>query len=173
MDLKTLQLKYLDLIKGRNIQDEDEDKYFTNLYKSKNLEILFDIVHFWRTQAIEEFCPTSSALLKKLGSFDVKIKNFYKTVKYSNYIEEFGRTFLSYISEDENGLVTFIAKFELAMIKVKSGSGKDYFIETNYDIYEVFNYILSDEKFPNEKDKGFVIKVSDSLENSFCVINQN
>lgn len=173
MDLKTLQTKYLDLIKSGVKTETENDEYFVKLYKSKNLEILYDIVHFWRTQAIEEYCPVTSALLKKLYMFDEKIKNFYRTNKYSNYIEEFGRTFLSYTGNDSNKMAAFIAEFELAMINVKNGSEKDHYLETNYDIYELFNFILSDAEFPCEKDKGFLIKVSVSLENYFSVINQN
>ena len=173
MDIKSLQLKYLDLIKDRFTVEKNEEDYFIKLSVSKNLQILKDIIHFWRVNGVNDFCPVTSALLKKLGSFDMKINSYYKNNNFSNYIEEFGRSFLLYVTKDENKLISFVAEFELTMNKVKSGCDKDFFIETRYNIYEVFDFIIHDKEMPAEKEESFLIKVSSSIENNFCIVHKN
>jgi len=173
MDIKSLQTKYMDIIKDRYVESEDEDIYFKNLINSKNLKVLNEIIYYWRANGIEEFCLLTSSLLKKTDCFEEKITEYYRNNNFSNYLEEFGKSFLNFIIKDENKLNSFVAEFELAMKNVNSENRNDYFIETKYNLNEVTNYILSDGEYPCEHIELSIIKVSPTLENNFCIINNN
>lgn len=171
MDLKTLQTGYINLLKDRETQIITEDDYFKNIVASKNFKVLNDIVLYWRLQGISDFCTLTSGLLKKLCLFEDKVKLFYRETNISGYLEELGKSFLAYTSDDKNNLIAFVSEFELALIKVKLGCGDEFLIETNFNPAGVFNFIFSDsDKLPEEESVKYIVNVSSKIENNFSVI---
>lgn len=173
MDLKTLQLKLLDILKEKYIPSDEDEKYIKEVLNSKNLSVLKDIIYFWRSDELARYCNFSSAYLKKINEFDEKVKDYYRVHNTSGYIEVLGKEFLHYLKHDSNKLTVFVADFELSMIEVNSGSESDFYIETNYEPSDVFNFIYSDSGYPSEKKKKYIVRISSSLENNFNVINTN
>lgn len=170
MDLKALQTGYINLLKDRETQIKTDDDYFKNVVASKNFRVLNDIVLYWRLQGINDFCTLTSGLLKKLCLFEEKVKLFYRETNISGYLEELGKSFLLYISNDRNKLIAFVSRFELALIKVKLGSEDEFLVETNFNPEEIFNFIFSDsDVLPLEESGKYFIKVSSKIENNFSI----
>ncbi|MBL8007199.1 MAG: hypothetical protein JNJ56_06680 [Ignavibacteria bacterium] len=173
MDLKTLQLKLLDILKEKHIPSDEDEKYIKDVLSSKNLTVLKDIIYFWRSDELARYCNFTSAYLKKINAFDDKVKEYYRVHNTSGYIEVLGKEFLNYLKSDIDKLTVFVAGFELSMIEVNSGSENDFFIETCYEPSDVFNFVYSDSEYPSEKKEKFIVRVSSELENNFTVINTN
>lgn len=173
MDLKTLQLKFLDILKDKYIPSDEDEIYIKNVLSSKNLTVLKDIIYFWRSDELARYCNFTSAYLKKINAFEEKVRDYYRIHNTSGYIEVLGKEFLNYLKNDSNKLTVFVAGFELAMIEVNSGSEDDYFIETSYEPSDVFNFVYADSDYPQEKKEKFIVRVSSLIENNFTVINNN
>lgn len=169
MNLKEIQSGYLDLLKGRKNAGDFKDEYFSKIAESDNFRVLNEIVIYWRAHGINEYCAITSGLLVKLDMFQEKIENFYREVNFSGYIEELGKTFLQYLITDEDKLISFVSGFELAMINVNLGSKEEYVMESGFDPEEVFNFILAEGDYPELRDKVYIIRVNEALDNFYSV----
>lgn len=169
MNLKEIQTGYLDLLKGRRNSLDFKDEYFREVAESKNFRVLNDIVIYWRAHGIREYCAITSELLIKLDKFQEKVESFYRDINFSGYIEELGKTFLQYLSDDDDKLISFVSRFELALINVNLGSDKEYSIESDFEPDDIFRFILDNGKYPEQNIKKFLVIVSERLENFYTV----
>ena len=171
MDLPTLQTKLLGLIKSTyEVADEDE-AYIKAIAQSEHLRMVREIVLWWRAFGVGRFCPLTSMLLKQRALFDEAITEFVRKRSISPFVEKLGSTFLEDMSQHRDTLVALLARFELALIKVKRGDPAEYIVDWNCDPNAVLRSVLNAESFDFEAARGlFRTTVSRHLPEMFAVL---
>jgi hypothetical protein len=141
MDLETLQRHLLSLIKNTEFTNED-DPYLYLVQHSKHLKVMRSIIFLWRAYEIEQYCIFTAALLKRKGLFDEAIQTFIKKTSISPFIEKLGPMFLEEMSNHSDTLIASLARFELALIRIKQGDATTYVIEWDYNPYHLIEELL-------------------------------
>jgi len=126
-----------DLIKGRS-GPPPGDRHLAEVAQSPGLTLIREIAVWWRTLAVEGYCPWSTRLLKRLGIFQQSVKQFYSEQNVSPYVEKAGEQFLVELSGHAHPLVTALARFELAILKVKQGDTTEYTVDWDRNPDAVF-----------------------------------
>jgi len=145
--LAEYQKTLLDLMKGRAAAGFT-DPHLAELAQSPGLGLLREIAVWWRGFAVETNCPWTAQLLKKLGDFDPKVERFYRGQNVSPYVEKAGEQFLQQMSSSPQPLVAAMARFELALMKVKQGSADKHCVEWDRDPEQVFQFLKSARDLP-------------------------
>jgi hypothetical protein len=92
-----------------------DPEYVQSLRNTARLEVVREIVHFWRAHALETFCVLTVPWLKRLGRFDAEVGKFITTSDLSPFIEVVGLQFLRYLEQDSDQVVQALARFETAL----------------------------------------------------------
>jgi len=142
MDLTSHQRKLLGLIKSTYEGSNDEDPYIRKITRSTNLEVIREIAAWWRALNIERYCVLTTSLLKRWGIFESAIEEFAINQDTSRFIERLGTQFLEEMGRHENHLISCVARFELALIRVKGGDTRKYVIEWQHDPNVVLDNLL-------------------------------
>ena len=171
MDLAEHQRKLLGLIKTTYQATNDDDSYIQAVAQSKHLEVMHEIVVFWRSLGVERYCVLTASLLKQRGIFDKNIETLIKTQAVSPFIEKLGRTFVEMMSQNEDDLIASVAQFESAFIKVKHGDHNQYIIDWYYEPYAVLTSLIRNLPLEQNLIKGsYRTVVSAQLPHSFEVV---
>lgn len=128
MNLESYQRGLQQLI-TRGKSDLDDSTYIQDLVDTSRLAVVREIVYFWRTHTLEQFCTITSELLKRMGRFDNDIERFVYSEKFSPYIEEAGLQFLRFMATDGNPIVAALANTELALHSTRTDSNKEIIVE--------------------------------------------
>jgi hypothetical protein len=143
MELATLQRELLGLIKFSHKPAEDDDPYILAVASSKHLEMVQEIILWWRAYSLERYCIFTSTVLKRLGIFEDAVRSFIATHKLSPFIQKLGPSFLDAMSSHEIPLVASVAQFEHALISVKSGESTVYEITWDCEPNQVISSLLN------------------------------
>jgi hypothetical protein len=98
--------------------------------------------------AVESTCHWTARLLKKLGSFERAVGDFYRGQNVSPYAEKAGEQFLYQMSASQEPLVFAMARLELALMRVKQGSADEYLVEWDRNPELVFAALQSGGSLP-------------------------
>lgn len=170
MELATLQRQLLGLIKFNYQPSDDDDPYIRAVAQSEHLEVLREIVIWWRAYGLQRYCPLTSTLLKRRQLFDDAVRLFISKCDISPFIEKLGPTFLEEMSDYEDSLVASMAQFELALIKVKKGDPSEYLVAWQYEPYTLLNALLNDSPLDLESAAGqYQTIISHDLPQTFQV----
>jgi hypothetical protein len=173
MDLASLQRQLLRLIKSTYRISEDDDPYIYTVAKSPQLELVREIISQWRFYDIERTCSLTSALLKRLKLFDEAVRTFIGERRLSPFVEELGAAFLEEMTKHDAPLVAAVARFELALIKVKRGDPNDYVVDWDRDPYAVLHSLLDDVSMDESKSpNGFYRTVISYKFQDFFIVQQ-
>src|SRR5215208_7305791 len=142
MDLASHQRKLLGLIKCTYKGSNDEDSYIREVAQSTNLELIWEISAWWRALNIERYCFLTTSLLKSWGEFDTIVQEFAKNGGTSRFIESLGTQFLEAMGRHENHLLSSVAQFELALIRVKSDDTSEHRVDWQHDPTIVLGKLL-------------------------------
>lgn len=171
MDLAEHQRKLLGLIKTTYQATSNDEPYIQTVAQSKHLEVMHEIVVFWRSLGVERYCVLTASLLKQRGVFDESIENLIKTQALSPFIEKLGRTFVDMMSHSEDDLIASVAQFESAFIKVKHGDPNQYTVDWHYEPYAILTSLIRDLPLEQYLTKGsYQTIVSAQLPNGFEVV---
>jgi hypothetical protein len=118
--LERQQRALLDLIKKRGAPPEDV--YLRQVANSRQLTMVREIAVWWRAFQIEDQCHFTSRLLKRLECFENVVTNYFNNHRTSPFIEELSQDFLDSLRDDRNWLIRAVSQFELALLKVRTGS---------------------------------------------------
>jgi hypothetical protein len=146
--LAEYQKTLLDLMKGRTTAAPFTDPHLAELAQSPGLGLLREIAVWWRGFAVETNCPWTAQLLKKLGEFDSSVEAFYRGQNVSAYVEKAGEQFLLQMSSNPVPLVAAMARFELALMKVKQGDAETHCVEWDRNPEQVFQFLKSVRDLP-------------------------
>lgn len=172
MNLASYQKQILQLLKSTD-PPLTEDSYLLQVYQSKELALVQEIVLWWRAYQLEQYCKLTTTLLKKQHQFEEQVTNFYRQQDVSSYIEQLSDTFLSFVIQSDDGLLRSVASFEQALIRVKKGDTSVYEVNWPYEPYAVLGYLLHGT-YPNwEQTAGnYQTFISHKLPHSFYAVRE-
>jgi hypothetical protein len=172
MDLSTEQRGIAALIAGREVEvPDDEGGYFASLRNSPELARLREIVLWWRSFAVERYCPLTAAALKQVGTFDAAVEEFVRSRDSSAFIDEVGIAFLDHVARaDGDPMVVDVARFERALIKVRHGDPAVYEFEWSLDPRTILPHLVDGSPITKEDTGGrFLVSVSGQWPHLFTV----
>jgi hypothetical protein len=154
MDLVSHQRKLLGLIKSTHEGSNDEDSYIREVARTKNLEVIREIAAWWRTLNIERYCVLTTSLLKNWGIFERTVEEFAKNRETSRFIECLGTQFLEEMGRHQNHLISSVARFELALIRVKGGDTNKHVVDWQHDPDVVLDKLLRGDRLNEALGNG-------------------
>ena len=172
VDLATRQRQLRDLIKGRGVP-VDADPYVRDVATSPGLDMVREIVLWWRALGIERTCPLTAAVLKRRERFDAAVATFVRDHALTPYRDELGPRFLEASARDADPLVAAIACFERATNRVKQGDPGRYVIAWPCEPYAVLKALISGFPFDETSTHGgYQTVVSADLPGCFRVVGE-
>jgi hypothetical protein len=117
--LERQQRGLLDLVKSRG--SPPNDPYLQRVANSRELAMVRKIALWWRAYSLEAQCRLTSRLLKRLGSFEALVENFFDHNATSPFIEELSLDFLRSLHAHDDRLIRAMSQFELALLRVRAG----------------------------------------------------
>ena len=114
MDLHSYQTSLRRLVIGAG-PAPDDPPYAQQLTGSKRLEVVREVIGFWRAHALERYCVLSAAWLKRQGRFESEIQRFITAGEFSPDIALAGQHFLRQLAHDGDAIVQALARFEIAL----------------------------------------------------------
>jgi|GEM_PF-927318 len=176
MNLQTLQVNLLNLVKSRSDIDDLDDAYLREVASSQNLVLAKKIVLWWRQLQIQNYCVLTTRLLESYGKFE-KYTQQFATQKFSVFSEEAGDEFIDFINlaEDTSPLLRSVSTFEKALIKLYKGDTIDEVIPWCYEPMSVIQSLL-DRTFSESvlQSGDYEVRVSNELgANLFSVAEIN
>jgi hypothetical protein len=144
MDLASLQRHLLALIKSGPGPEGSggADPYIRGVACSPQLEVVREIVFRWRLYDVRRACVLTARLLARRGWLDGAVGAFIRERRLSPFVEELGVAFLEAMGSDDDLLVATVARFELALLKVKRGDPGEYLVDWRQDPYAVLTDLL-------------------------------
>lgn len=168
MDLKTYQQLLRDTIKEREMEAVPEAPFWDTLKKSRELQITYRIVVYWRRLQLQNYCRFTTQWLKKLGKLETSILELYKKHAISPFADEWSLFFLEKVAEKEGGLTASIALFERAMLQMHAGEVEQSEINWDCNPEKVLNMLLKSSEEDMEMHRGkFLTIVDKELEGGF------
>src|SRR5579863_645148 len=119
MDLQTLQINLLNLLKSRG--STPEEPYLRKVAACPNLALAKKIIFWWRRLQIQNYCAMTTTLLGSYGVLDDYVLRF-SNGRFSVFREEVGLEFLDFINRHSpTPLVRSVSSLEKALILLKTG----------------------------------------------------
>jgi hypothetical protein len=122
--LEAQQRGLLDLIKGRG--PTPDDPYLQMVEGSRELAMMREIAIWWRKYQLEAQCRLTSRLLKRLNCFEGLVTTYFNNHATSPFVEELSHGFLNFLNGHDDGLVRTVARFEDALLQIRSGSAATF-----------------------------------------------
>jgi hypothetical protein len=154
MTLAQLQRTLAALIKGTHQPSPADPPYIAMVAGSAHLEMVREVVSWWRAFDVTRFCVLTSTLLRQAGLFDEAFDAFVRKGRVSPFVETAGASFLEEMSTHPDSLVRSVARFELALVRIKAGDRGDHVIEWEYDPEIVLNAVLNGRSFDRQAIGG-------------------
>ena len=117
--LELQQRGVLNLLKCRGTPPDDP--WLLRVEGSRELAMLRKIALWWRTFQIEAQCRQTSRLLKRLGSFDALVADYFNRNATSPFIEELSRGFLRSLGQHDDPVVRSVSQLEFAALNAQAG----------------------------------------------------
>jgi hypothetical protein len=170
--LAEIQSGIRDLLKKRRTTRPD-DPYLRLVAESKGLAAIQGIALWWKAFQLESYCWCTGRLLKRLGMFEEAAQRFYFENAVSPFIEAAGDEFLRLLASHENPLITEVAEFERAVLRVKQGDPGEYCVTWDRNPEEVFRWLFHSGEFP-AAESGIIyrMKISGSVANLVCCFRE-
>lgn len=171
MNLASHQRKLLGLLRSREDSSEERDAYFRRVAQSKDLGEARRNIFLWRIFVLERTCALTFSLLKHCGLLAGELQAFIERQNISPFRETQAPAFLKTLSQHEDRLVASVAKFELALLSVRSGEQGPFVIEWTTDPHPVLYNLARDLPAENIlSDNRYQTIVSSELPGSFRII---
>jgi hypothetical protein len=98
--------------------------------------------------ALESICPWTMRLLKRLGRFECSVEQFCLGQNVSPCAEKAGEQFLFAMSASREPLVLAMARFELALMRVRQGGADEYLVIWDRNPELLFQSLRSGSDLP-------------------------
>lgn len=168
MELRQLQQGIFQTLKSP--ENPTNDSYLREVANSDGLQILREIVLWWRALQMEQFCILSSVYLKRHNQFDQTIQGFYHSTNVSAFIEEAGLEFFNFLSTGKDPILSALAQFERALILVKKGSKEETITKWPCDPQALLTGIMHQQVLPKiDLSTGYQTRVSARIPGMFQV----
>lgn len=142
MDLAAQQRALLGLIEhGASDVSADGDEYINEVAQSHALRVLRDIVASWEAYDVRRSCPLTSIALSRSGRLEEAVRAVPFGMS-SPFLESRAIGFLDEIGRDDDPLVAAVARFERAVMCVRSGDTARHAVEWPRDPAVIINGLL-------------------------------
>ncbi len=121
--MKPLELQQrglLALLKNRG--GVPDDPYLCEVARSRELAMLRKIALWWVAYALEAQCRYTTRLLKRLGSLNGIVAEYFDRNKTSPFVEELSLGFLGCVARTGDPLIRPVAQFESALLAIRVGA---------------------------------------------------
>lgn len=171
MTLAAHQRALRDLIRGRAPAPTQDEAYFHSVATSAGLDVVREIVFWWRLVGVERACPLTAAALKRSGRFESVCAQMVQHHPISPYIDEQARVFLAIACADGQALVASVAAFEQALHAVQEGATTTYVMTWLMDPVAVLTGLLKGTPIDADQSSGvYRVVVSRSLPGLFVIM---
>jgi len=117
------------------------DAYVDEVAGSKGLRVLRDIVASWEAYDVRRSCPLTAIALSRSGRFEEAVRKV-SFGESSTFLESRALLFLDEIAEDDDTLLAAVARFERALMRVRSGDTGRHVVEWDRDPTVIINGLL-------------------------------
>jgi hypothetical protein len=168
MNLADHQRKLLSLFRCSYEESEADDVYIRRVAQSKDLEEARKNIFMWRVYVLERTCILTFTLLKRRNLLEAALSAFIAGHNISPFRETQAPAFLEVLGAHPDSLVASVARFELALMKVRLGDPNSYEIPWNVEPHALLNSLARDTPLDEEPREGsYVVCVSSDLPAQF------
>jgi hypothetical protein len=137
---------------------DDRDAYINQVAGSHALRVLRDIVASWEAYDVRRSCPLTAIALSRSGRLEEAVRNV-SFVASSAFLESRAMLFLDEIGRDGDALIAAVARFEHALMSVRSGDKSRHVIEWNRDPGVIINGLLEGRWLADDAPPGRYVTV--------------
>lgn len=171
MDLAAHQRQLLGLIKSTYHATDDDDPYIRTVAGSEHLDLVREIADWWRIYNLEQYCVLTATLLKRRGLFEETVHAFAAKPGISPYVERLAQRFLEETGQHRDSLIASVARFELALIRVKKGDTGQYLVDWQYAPHLILRSLMNGEPCDEINAQGiYQTVVSRDLSGLFQIV---
>jgi hypothetical protein len=160
MDLAAHQRQMLQLLQFSFANLECSDAYVQRLAGSEDLAIVREIILWWRLFDLETYCALTTSILKQRGNFECELRAFLGRTQFTRLRDKLRAAFLTAMSIHSDDLVASVARFELALIKVKEGDQDQYQVDWGCDPRPVIKSLLKRQPLPESQPGAYRTLIS-------------
>lgn len=172
MDLAAHQRKLLGLFRSTYQACPDDDAYIQKVAQSKDLEEGRRNIFLWRIWVLERTAVLTFTLLKRLNLLEEAVSSFITEHNISPFRETQAPAFLEAMSGHHDSLIASVARFELALLKVRQGDSNSYVVPWNVEPHSILNSLARDIPLEEKIPKGaYEIIISRNLTSHFQVVS--
>jgi hypothetical protein len=155
MDLAAHQRALLELIENgaSPAPAGDRDAYVDEVAASKGLRVLRDIVASWEAYDVRRSCPLTAIALSRTGRFEEAVRGISFGAS-SAFLESRAMRFLDEMARDGDALIAAVARFELALMRVRQGDARQHVIEWDRDPAVIINGLLAYRWLADQAPRG-------------------
>lgn len=144
MELADHQRILLGLLRSNYQVRQEDDPYFHQVARSKDLEEARSNIFLWRVYVMERTCVLTTALLRQRRMLDAALQAYIKSHNISPFREYQPLAFLASLADHPDALVASVSQFELALMKVREGDAGCYVVAWHVDPRAVLNSLALD-----------------------------
>lgn len=171
MDLATQQRQLLGLFRSTYQARADDDPYIRAVAQSPDLEEARGNVFLWRVWVLERTAVLTFTLLKRRGLLEQTLRAFISRHNISPFRETQAPDFLEALSDHPDRLIACVARFELALTRVRQGDAGTYVIPWHLEPHGILHALASDTALPDGVPEGaYEIHVSRDLPGQFQIV---
>jgi hypothetical protein len=154
MDLAAHQRKLLALFKSTYQPDANDDAYIQRVAQSRDLEEGRRNISLWRVFVLERTCALTFRLLKHKNLLQETLAAFIAGNNISPFRETQAPAFLEAAGNHPDRLISSVARFELALMKVRQGDPGTYVIDWAVQPHTVLHSLAKDVPLPDDIPAG-------------------
>ena len=166
LDLAALQTGLRGLIKRDGAPPRAP--YLRLVEQSEELQIVRDIVLWWRLYGLGTTAPFTTALLRQRGTLETRISAFLARRVLSPFYEAQLQEFLDFIATGDD-LERAVASYELALYRVQCGDPREYTVEWFQDPAEVLTAVVAGRPPESCRSGRYRTIVSSVIPNKFRI----
>jgi hypothetical protein len=154
MDLATHQRSLLGLLRSNLDSSACTDHYIQRVAQSPDLQEAKRNIFLWRIYVLERTAPLTFRLLEQRGELAARVAHFIATRNISPFRETQGPAFLQASSESADSLERSVARFELALLKVKAGDQGRHIATWEFEPQGILHSLASATPLPDPLPAG-------------------
>ena len=154
MDLATHQNSLLRLLRSGFDLSSCTDDYLRRVALSRDLQEAKRNIFLWRIYVLERTAPLTFRLLEQRGQLAARVAHFIATRNISPFRETQAPAFLQASSESADSLERSVARFELALLKVKGGDPGRHIATWEFEPQAILHSLASATPLPDPLPVG-------------------
>lgn len=171
MDLATHQRTLLGLLRSTYQARDDDDPYIRGVAQSRDLEEARRNIFLWRVFVLERTAVLTFTLLKRRQLLEEALNAFIAQHNISPFRETQAPDFLEALSAHPDGLIASVARFELALLKVRQGDTRTYVVPWSVEPHSILYRLARDLPLADRLPQGsYQVVVSRDLPSLFQIV---